>query len=1075
MPAQIYAAPTAAGKTAWVIEQIRDAVQGLRRTPYVVVATPLQAVSLRRRLTSAGGALGVRIVTFDDLYAALLQHAHTAYIELEEPVRYRLLRTVLDELVAVGSLNFYRNLVARPGFINAMESLIGELKGAGVTPAQLEHAVAGLDAGPRLAELGTIYTRYQALLAANGWTDRPGVALLALEALQQRRVQLPMGWGPVYFDGFDSFTVVQRRVIAALAAKVDTAAVLLTGMVDPTLSSPYALFAETSELLSQELGADVVPLPQREPPIAGNALRSLADRLFVTPDADASPPASPVTLLAAADRAGEVRAALRWLKQRIVIDGIPPQDLLLLARSVEAYRDLVAQTADEFGMPVYAAGHLPLAGNPAVASLLALLNLLLCDEKSGQPLIPRRGVVEAWRSPYFDWHAGGGTAIGREHAEALDALAREYVVIRGLDQWRAAFALAEAKAAARTEQGLEDVPVHTAANPAALAAQFERFVACLAPPAGAAMLRDFACWLEDLIGPDPAFQEILAGSGGLAGEAAAGNFTLDVVACVRRGDTALQVRDIPALRSLKDILRGIVAAETAVQGAAGRTGKDAPIDYGRFLSELLGAVAAASYEPVADRTHAILFTDPHSARGVSYQAVAMLGLAEGELPRRRSEDPFLRNADRHRLRALGLPLEDSTRSFDRESFYTSVARARTRLLLCRPRMAENGAPWEPSPYWQAVESLLGIRATTVPGEYRPSLSDAASLPELVESALRRPEVAAWQLAHYPQIGTQLGHCAALVAVRSASRHQRTASPFDGYLGDSQPLREGIAARLKHWSPSRLERYRTCPYWFYLAHVLELEQRTEPEEGANFAQAGNIYHRIFEQVYRSTPDPADLDSLLAALPAVAKSVLDAAPEQEGFRVTAWWAQSRAEIEANVRASLVALAAYDGTPAAFELRFGRQAALQITAGATEFTVSGVIDRVDRRPDGTLRIVDYKTGVSDYDSPKALVEGHRLQLALYALAAEQALQLGQVSDGFYWFAHKARSSGWSLASFEDPVTGAVGPAAAINLALSHAVEAVDGARRGEFAPQPPDLGCPDYCAAAAFCWHFRPKFTG
>ncbi len=1073
MPAQIYAAPTAGGKTAWVIEQVRDAAKGLRRTPYVVVATPLQAASLRHRLAAAGGALGVRIVTFDGLYAALLDHAHAAYTELEEPVRYRLLRTVLDELVAEGSLSFYRNLVARPGFISAMEALLGELKGAGITPSQFEQGCANLDAGPRLAELDAIYTRYQALLAVNGWTDRPGVALLALHALEHPSVHFPKSWGPIYFDGFDSFTVVQRRVIAALAAQVDTA-VLLTGTGDPAVSSPYALFAETAELLRQELGAPVAPLPQEALPSAPHALRPLAARLFVPPVA-ASPLVAPVTLLAAADRAGEVRAALRWLKQRVVVDGIPPDNLLLLARSVDAYRDLVAQTAAEFGMAVYGAGHLPLASNPAVASLLALLNLLLRDEKSAQPLLSRRGVVEAWRSPYFDWHAPGGPAIAREHAEALDALAREYVVIRGLDQWRTAFALAEAKAAARVPQESEERTSNDAASLADLAEQFERFVARLAPPVDAERLRDFACWLEDLIGPDPAFLDDLAQPEEPAGAADSEHFTLDIVACIRRGDAALRARDIAALRSLKDVLRGLVTAETAVQSAAGRTGMDAPVDYGRFVSELLGAVAAASYEPVADRTHAILFTDLHSARGVSYQAVAMLGLAEGELPRRRSEDPFLRNADRRRLRALRLPLEDSTRSFDRAAFDIASARARVQLLLCRPRMAENGAPWEPSPYWQAVESLLCIQATTVPGEYRPSLSEAASLPELVESALRRPEAAAWQSAHYPQIGIQLDHAAALLAVRSASRHLRTASPYDGYLGDSPQLRESFAARLEHWSPSRLERYRTCPYWFYLAHVLELEQRAEPEEGANIAQAGNIYHRIFEQVYRRARDPADLDALLAVLPEVAKSVLDAAPEQEGFRVTAWWAQTRAEIEVNVRASLVALAAHDGTPAAFELRFGRHAPLQIGEGETAFTVSGVIDRVDRRADGTLRIVDYKTGVSDYDNPKALIDGHRLQLALYALAAEQALQLGHVSDGFYWFAHKARSSSWSLAAFKDPATGAIGPAAAIDLAVTYAAAAVDGARRGEFAPQPPDLGCPDYCAAAAFCWHYRPKFTG
>ncbi len=376
MPAQIYAAPTAAGKTAWVIEQVRDAAKSLRRTPYVVVATPLQAASLRRRLAAAGGALGVRIVTFDGLYAALLQHAHAAYTELEEPVRYRLLRTVLDELVTAGSLTFYRNLVARPGFIQRDGVADRRVEGCRhhACPTRAQRS---LPSTPDLGSSNWVQSTpiTQALLAANAWTDRPGVALLALDVLQLCAVNLPVGWGPVYFDGFDSFTVVQRRVIAALAEQVDTVAVLLAGTANPAVTSPYALFAETADAARQELGVEVASLPQQALPGVQNDLRPLADRLFVPPRMAAGPLVVPVTLLAAADRAGEVRAALRWLKQRIVLDGVPPHDLLLLARNVDAYRDLVAQTAAEFGMAVYGAGHLPLAGNPAVAALLALLNL----------------------------------------------------------------------------------------------------------------------------------------------------------------------------------------------------------------------------------------------------------------------------------------------------------------------------------------------------------------------------------------------------------------------------------------------------------------------------------------------------------------------------------------------------------------------------------------------------------------------------------------------------------------------------------------------------------------------------
>ena len=126
------------------------------------------------------------------------------------------------------------------------------------------------------------------------------------------------------------------------------------------------------------------------------------------------------------------------------------------------------------------------------------------------------------------------------------------------------------------------------------------------------------------------------------------------------------------------------------------------------------------------------------------------------------------------------------------------------------------------------------------------------------------------------------------------------------------------------------------------------------------QLGNIYHHIFEQLYRATTDPADLDALLAALPAAADAVLDAAPRVEGFRATAWWLQSRAEIAANVRRSVEALAALPGgfVPLAQEAAFVGSASLTVTAEDDAFRLRGYIDRVDRAPDGGLRIIDYKT---------------------------------------------------------------------------------------------------------------------
>ncbi|NLE75148.1 MAG: PD-(D/E)XK nuclease family protein, partial [Chloroflexi bacterium] len=224
--------------------------------------------------------------------------------------------------------------------------------------------------------------------------------------------------------------------------------------------------------------------------------------------------------------------------------------------------------------------------------------------------------------------------------------------------------------------------------------------------------------------------------------------------------------------------------------------------------------------------------------------------------------------------------------------------------------------------------------------------------------------------------------------------------------------------------------------------------------------------ILEQVYgdAQVTDPANLEQLLAALPAVAGRVLDAAPAQEGFRETAWWQHTRQEIVQNVRRTLERLADLPGDylPWGQEVRFFGPQRLQIEADGEVFGVHGVIDRVDRAADGCLRVVDYKTAGPSAFGPGAVHEGKKLQLPLYALAAREALGLGEPAEGFYWHVQQGEASGFSLASFPG------GPLAAMEMAVAAAWKAVQGARQGRFSPHPPDEGCPSYCPAAAFCWH-------
>jgi ATP-dependent helicase/nuclease subunit B len=303
------------------------------------------------------------------------------------------------------------------------------------------------------------------------------------------------------------------------------------------------------------------------------------------------------------------------------------------------------------------------------------------------------------------------------------------------------------------------------------------------------------------------------------------------------------------------------------------------------------------------------------------------------------------------------------------------------------------------------------------------------------------------------------------------RDKEDGSPYDGDLND---LGEVFSARFSTthtWSTSRLEAYRACPFLFFVGHVLGLEPREEPTEGLDVRQLGNIYHRILEHLYPTVDDPTDLDQLLAALPQVAGAVLGEAPRREGFRATAWWRQTRDEIVEHVRRSLEALAEAQGdfVPTLYEAAFGLgdQPELIVREGQDSFQVRGLIDRVDRTPDGRVRVIDYKAGGPSAFTNRAVTEGKKLQVPLYALAAREALGLGEPVDGFYWHVQRAEPSSFTLGRFKG------GPEEAMALAVAHAWEAIRAARGGYFVPHPPDGGCPAWCPATGFCWHFKPSF--
>jgi ATP-dependent helicase/DNAse subunit B len=1017
---------------------------------------------MQSRLAENGGALGVRIETFFQYSQEILSLAGKEYATVSETTRLRLIQHVVNQFPLV----HYAPLRNKPGFIQKLAEIIHDLKDAKILPEDFLAAIDQYEPAPRLRELGLIYQTYQSLLHDLEWADRSGWAWLAEEALREYGSDLTSRWPLLIVDGFDNFSGVLLDMLEIMADTVDEIIITLTeesGDQNSRASRQvFKLFQTTKERLEKRLKVKAEALPRgteapRSTTKTGLNLQAHMERNLFRDGVSQQEGGEDLFLIACPDRAAEVRAAFRWLKERIVHDGIPLQEAALLARAVGPYEPFIRQTAAEFKLPIHLSGQTPLRTNPAIVAIIKLLELHLpTSEEGSYPALPRQGIVDAWRSPYIKWTNAPMlkandeyTAITAVDAEVLDSLARNGRVIGGLDQWEELLPL-------KRVRSLEDPSLITSSEDQ-LAYKFTWFQALLEPPAGSHSYRAFTEWLDMLLGPDP---EKSATEDEVAGKPFLQLWNPD-----GSTDDDIYRRDLAALDQLKEILRSMVSVEDKIR--AGR-----PVSFREFFTNLTGMIDATSYTlPEWQRSEKIFVADVIQARGLTFRATAFLGLAEGEFPKTYVEDPFLWEEDRRRLNhSEDVQLDSSIESFEREYFYQAVTRPREKLLLTRPRLADSGAEWQPSPFWEEVQRLFDVRPIQLTTESMPAPDEAASLTELVGSMVIYPECR-------PALDYIEGQSQDRIKnLREAAsnfnqRYSRASTPLNGDLTNWARLFREEFKSSYGWSPSSLESYHSCPYLFFVGRVLRLEPRLEPTEGMDVAQQGTIYHQIFQQLYKTLDidNRTDPDKLLAILPSVARRILDAAPEEQGFRETAWWRETRKEIVKNIDRSIKAMAEIQGdfVPAEFELGFFGPYTLTVPDGADSFRLRGVIDRVDKDEQGRARIIDYKTAGPYKYTKQTLESGEKIQLALYALAARESFGHSEIADGFYWHIYQAEPSKLKLSEY--------GPEEAIDEAVSHAWKSIRGARQGDFTAHAPADGCPSYCPAAAFCWNYRPGLWG
>ncbi len=499
--------------------------------------------------------------------------------------------------------------------------------------------------------------------------------------------------------------------------------------------------------------------------------------------------------------------------------------------------------------------------------------------------------------------------------------------------------------------------------------------------------------------------------------------------------------------------------------------------------DVAGALERSRLRAPRNDPDRIAVVDLMRARTRRADAVVVVGLEEGRLPRRPVDDPLLDEATRRELEEAS-PLRRLVRpdsvAWDRYLFYSVCTRARHRLVLAREAATDDGRPLEPSPFWDDVAGLFAAA-------------------EVEASTRRRPLSAlSWPLERAPTRREQLRSIAAVAREDPTTARALAATSGWGRRIDralkaferpTEIRSDAALARFREaatFSVTDLELFGDCSSLWFIDRCISPR---EIDAAVDARLRGSIAHQALYRFYAGLPKQLGVDQVPSERLDEAVEFLDEClgDALAGQARVEFSELEKLELETGLRRDLEQFVRSDVAlglplvPRRFEVAFGSERApaeLQRGLQLGDFAVSGKIDRIDVDPFSAYGIVqDYKSGRA-HTASRIETDG-RLQIPLYVLALRDLLGIEPVAGLYRSLSGEREARGLLRADHKAELLPGLSQRdylvdeefwAIVEGAADRARAAVARIREGEVHHDPRD-GCPSWCDRWSMCRIERP----
>lgn len=431
--------------------------------------------------------------------------------------------------------------------------------------------------------------------------------------------------------------------------------------------------------------------------------------------------------------------------------------------------------------------------------------------------------------------------------------------------------------------------------------------------------------------------------------------------------------------------------DEAVAGAALPLDPNREVELPEFWRAVTAVLRLTPLRVPDRRRNVVHVLPPQEARQWVLPVVFVCGMVEKEFPHTHPQDPFFPEGARSRLNAAGVRVRTAA-DFEREEralFDAAISRATMLVTLSYPEFDPRGERNLPSIF---LEDLL-----LEPQDARP--------------------------------------------VRPRPRHTPSPPPAPAILAPR--LLDYLRERSARLSPTRLEIYLQCPFQYFGARTLRLEEPPpRPGERLDFMAQGIVVHEVLAEWY-AQPQPVE---------PLFERIFERVCEERRVPLAYHTERLRNAMLDDLRA-FTADSRWNRAGFQSRMEEGFEFALD-----GSLTITGKIDRLDTAPDGSAYVIDYKYSVAQRTKARRTDE-NLLQAPLYLLGAEKALGIHPAGMFYVGLKSGVEYVGWSDSGLlgSEPL-----PEDWLEKTAARTLQVAAEIRAGRVAPHPAN---PDHCRYCDF----------